>query len=167
MAKYKQVEFPPSRITTLDMGDLKDFRNHVMGFLELDVTDARQNIRELRQNTGKSVSLTAWLIKAICAAIGEYPMAAGYLAGKRKAIVFDSVDIAMLVERTAKGYPPVIDLNELSLLKPVLQASNHLPDLHARVAAALREPAQERNGMSPGSAAAFLRNLHHYLQSIE
>ena len=75
--------------------------------------------------------------------------------------------IAMLVERTAKGYPPVIDLNELSLLKPVLQASNHLPDLHARVAAALREPAQERNGMSPGSAAAFLRNLHHYLQSIE
>jgi len=108
MAKYKEVEFPPSRITTLDMGDLKDFRNHVMGFLELDVTDARQNIRELRQNTGKSVSLTAWLIKAICAAIGEYPMAAGYLAGKRKAIVFDSVDIAMLVEREVEGqYVPL------------------------------------------------------------
>lgn len=103
MTRYKKVEFPQSRITTLDMGDLKDFRNHVMGFLELDVTDARNKIRELRQSAGRPASLTAWLIKAICAAVNEYPLVVGYLAGKREAIVFDSVDIAMLVEREVEG----------------------------------------------------------------
>lgn len=88
----------------LDMGDLKDFRNHVMGFLELDVTQAREKIHELRRSTGQQLSFTAWLIKAICAAIEEFPIAAGYLAGKRKAIIFDSVDIAMLIERDVDGY---------------------------------------------------------------
>jgi len=75
--------------------------------------------------------------------------------------------IAMLIERTTKGYPPVLAFGELALLKPVLQASSYLPTLHARLAAAMREPAEERNGMPPGSGTAFLRSLQHYLQSIE
>jgi hypothetical protein len=74
---------------------------------------------------------------------------------------------AMLIERTTKGYPPVMALGELTLLKPVLQASGYLPTLHERLATAMQEPAEERNGMPPGSGAAFLRTLHHYLQSIE
>jgi pyruvate/2-oxoglutarate dehydrogenase complex dihydrolipoamide acyltransferase (E2) component len=102
--KFTEVIFPKSRVATLDMGDLKDFRNHVMGFLELDVTDARQKIRELRRSSDRQLSLTAWLIKAICAAIEEFPVAAGYLSGKSKALVFETVDIAMLVERDVDGY---------------------------------------------------------------
>ncbi len=75
--------------------------------------------------------------------------------------------VAMLIERTTKGYPPVMALGELTLLKPVLQASGYLPTLHARLATAMHEPVEERNGMPPGSGAAFLRTLQHYLQSIE
>jgi pyruvate/2-oxoglutarate dehydrogenase complex dihydrolipoamide acyltransferase (E2) component len=102
--KFTEVKFPKSRVATLDMGDLKDFRNHVMGFLELDVTDARQKIRELRRTSDRQLSLTAWLIKAICAAIEEFPIAAGYLSGKSKALIFETIDIAMLIERDVDGY---------------------------------------------------------------
>jgi pyruvate/2-oxoglutarate dehydrogenase complex dihydrolipoamide acyltransferase (E2) component len=102
--KSSEVRFPKTRVATLDMGDLKDFRNHVMGFLELDVTNAREKIRDLRRSTGQQLSFTAWLIKAICDAIEEFPISAGYLAGKRKAIIFDTVDIAMLIERDVDGY---------------------------------------------------------------
>ena len=102
--KFSEVRFPKSRVATLDMGDLKDFRNHVMGFLELDVTDTRTKIRDLRRSTGQQLSFTAWLIKSICSAIEEFPIAAGYLADKRTAIIFDSIDIAMLIEREVDGY---------------------------------------------------------------
>jgi hypothetical protein len=75
--------------------------------------------------------------------------------------------VAMLIERTTRGYPPVMALGELTPLKPVLKASNQLPALQARLAAALHEPLEERDGMPTGSGAAFLRTLQHYLQSIE
>ncbi len=101
---YQNVIFPKTRVATFDTGDLKNYRNHVWGFLELDVTDARKTIRELRQSSGRQLSFTAWLIKSISDTIDEYPIAAGYLTGKRKAIVFDSIDIAMLVEREVEGY---------------------------------------------------------------
>jgi len=102
--KFTEVKFPKSRVATLDMGDLKDFRNHVMGFLELDVTEARVRIRDLRRSTGQQLSFTAWLIKAICTAIDDFPIAAGYLSGKSKALVFETIDIAMLIERDVDGY---------------------------------------------------------------
>ncbi len=74
---------------------------------------------------------------------------------------------ALLIERTTKGYPPVVAFDELTLLKPVLQASGHLPTLQASLAYAMYEPVEERNGMPPGSGAAFLRDLHQYLQGIQ
>lgn len=101
---YKTVNFPKTRVATLDMGDLSQVRNRVMGFLELDVTNARRMIRELRGKSGRQLSFTAWLIKTISATLEEYPIAAAYLCGKSKAIIFDQIDIAMMVEREVEGY---------------------------------------------------------------
>lgn len=103
MKKYTEIEFPKTRIATLDVGELGRKKHHVKGLVELDVTETRQLIREYRLQTLKPLSFTAWLIKTISTTLKEFPQTHAYLQGKRKAMVFTDIDIAITVEREYEG----------------------------------------------------------------
>jgi pyruvate/2-oxoglutarate dehydrogenase complex dihydrolipoamide acyltransferase (E2) component len=99
---YKTVTFPASRLATIDIGVAAFRKHHIRALFELDVTEARIKIAKLEKSEEK-ISFNAWLIKCISEAITRYPLIHGVRSGKRKAIVFDDVDVSIMVERELKG----------------------------------------------------------------
>jgi hypothetical protein len=99
---YTFRKFPASRIATVDVYSTGVLRHHVSALLEIDVTDSRQKIRNLRRG-GTPVSFTGWVIYEISRSIACFPEAAAYLAGKRKLMLFHDVNVSTMVEREVEG----------------------------------------------------------------
>ena len=99
---YKTDTFPYSRITTIDMGAAALKKHHIKALIELDVTNARRKIQELKRDS-VSVSFNAWLIKCISQAVEEFKPMHGIRKGKRQIVVFDDIDISIMVEREIEG----------------------------------------------------------------
>lgn len=95
---FRIIEFPKSRLATLEVGQYGSDKHPMYGLLEVDVTDARQAAPRLRQ-TGQGVSFTAWMIKAVAGSVARHGEAHAIAMGKRRIVVFDGVDIALPVER--------------------------------------------------------------------
>src|SRR5512138_1639364 len=72
--------------------------------LELDVTEARRKIKDRRKAIGERVSFTGWLLKVIADTIGEHKEVAAFRLGRRKLMVFDHVDVSIVVEKEVAGY---------------------------------------------------------------
>lgn len=103
MRDFIETRFPKSRIATFDTVYIGKRKHHMAGFLEFDVTDALQKIRDFRRRENTQLSFTAWLIKTISSTLLEYPQAHGYLVGKSKIISFNDIDISILIERELQG----------------------------------------------------------------
>jgi len=87
-----------SRIATFDVFDAGLRKHHISALLEFDVTESRKKLRELRRE-GISVSFNAWLVKAIGTVIGKHPEAAAYICNKKKVIIFNDINVSLLVEK--------------------------------------------------------------------
>jgi hypothetical protein len=87
------IQYPPSRQLTMDLGKIGCGKHHVKALLEVDVTEARQKIRQHRQ-AGKKIALTAWLIKVIADCAALHPLICGVnrLRGN-KVVVFNDGEI--------------------------------------------------------------------------
>ena len=93
-----ELSYPSSRRLTFDLGKIGLEKHSVKALLEVDVTEARQKIRQYR-HTGMKISFTAWLIKAIADCVALHPPVAGFnLAKSNKVLVFNEVDISIVVE---------------------------------------------------------------------
>ncbi|MFX0084353.1 MAG: 2-oxo acid dehydrogenase subunit E2 [Candidatus Hodarchaeota archaeon] len=78
-------------------------KHRIYGLVEIDVTDARKFISENEAKTGEQLSFTAWVIKCIVKAITEYREIQAFKKGKYKLIVFDDVDVGMIIERQVRS----------------------------------------------------------------
>ena len=87
-----------SRIATFDIFSIGLLRHHVYALLELDVTDSRVKIRALKRN-GTIISFNAWIIKVISNALEQHPEAAAYLYNKKKLIIYNHINISVIVEK--------------------------------------------------------------------
>jgi len=97
---YRVVKFPPERNATLDTLRWARKRLQVPSLIEVDVTDARRAIREYRNRTGKSLSLTAWVVACTARAALEHPGVHALRRGRHRIVLFHEVDVAVLVERS-------------------------------------------------------------------
>lgn len=103
-ADYREIFFPPSRISTMDICALGRKKHHIAGLLEIDVTDARAKFRQYKAQNGESLSFTAWAMHCVGAAAAEYPQVTAYLTGRRKMAVSGGIDIAVTVEKRTGGH---------------------------------------------------------------
>ncbi len=78
-------------------------KHHVAALIELDVTEARHKIHQLNRQNASRISFNAWLLHTIAQSLKKYPYASAYLRGKRKRIIFEDINISMLVEKDQKG----------------------------------------------------------------
>ena len=98
-----EIPYPSSRQLTFDLGKIGLAKHHVKALLEVDVTEARRIIRQNR-HSGNKISFTAWLIKAIADCVALHPPIAGVNHAKRnKVLVFEDVDISIVVEKEVNG----------------------------------------------------------------
>lgn len=98
MAAYTYQKIPRSRIATFDVFAIGLQKHHVIALLEFDVTDSRAKLQALKRQ-GVNVSFTAWLVKVIGTALAQHPEAAAYLYSKRKLMMFQDINISILVEK--------------------------------------------------------------------
>ena len=89
---------PQSRIATFDIFSVGLLKHHVSALLEFDVTESRKKLHDLRKN-GVNVSFNAWIIKVISSILQKHPEASAYLYNKKKLILFNDINISILVEK--------------------------------------------------------------------
>lgn len=99
---YSFRSIPASRIATFDIFSIGLKRHHVSALLEFDVTESRNKLRELRKK-GIEISFNAWLIKIIGTVLSNHPESAAYIFSKRKLIIFNDINISILVEKNIGG----------------------------------------------------------------
>lgn len=95
---YILKRIPQSRIATFDIFSVGLLKHHVSALLEFDVTESRIRLRELRKK-GINISFNAWIIKVISSILQAQPEAAAYLYSKKKLILFNDINISILVEK--------------------------------------------------------------------
>lgn len=125
-----EIPYPSSRQLTFDLGKIGLAKHHVRALLEVDVTEARRLIKQNRHR-GARISFTAWLIKAIADCVALHPQVAGVNDAKRnRVLVFQDVDISIVVEKEVNGarvpLPYVIrksDKKSLSQIQEEIEAA--------------------------------------------
>lgn len=81
----------------------------IHGLFEVDVTRVRVLLHEHGRATGESMSFTAFILKCLAHAIDQDKTLQAYPKGSRHLVIFDSVDVALPIERTMDGMPlPVV-----------------------------------------------------------
>jgi pyruvate/2-oxoglutarate dehydrogenase complex dihydrolipoamide acyltransferase (E2) component len=102
-ADYQLVPYPKMRRATAAM--LRSFQRKPMlhGLLEVDVTTAREFLREHKARTGESLSFTAFIIGCVGKAVAEHKTVQAYRQGWKHLVVFDDVDVATVIERDVAG----------------------------------------------------------------
>ncbi|MHA1355513.1 MAG: 2-oxo acid dehydrogenase subunit E2, partial [Candidatus Heimdallarchaeota archaeon] len=74
----------------------------VIGLIEIDITKALAKIEEIKKKQNYMVSMTGWVAKCVAQAVMENKHLNSYRRG-RKIIVFDNVDISVIIELTLKS----------------------------------------------------------------
>lgn len=102
MTTFDIEEYPKSRLATCDVGVIGRKKHHIIGLLEIDVTNARRKIKE-NIRLGFKMSFTSWLIKVISSTIAEHPYIHAINTHRRQQILFHDVDISLPIEKDVNG----------------------------------------------------------------
>jgi pyruvate/2-oxoglutarate dehydrogenase complex dihydrolipoamide acyltransferase (E2) component len=116
-SSYKVIDLSPGRRVWLNMLDLPGQKHTMFGLLEVDVTVARQLIAEHKTRTGEPLSFTGFLIACLARAVDANKEVQAYLKRRRKLVIYDDVDVAMMVEHQ-EGKKKV-------LMGHVIRTANH------------------------------------------
>ncbi|MDP4221869.1 MAG: 2-oxo acid dehydrogenase subunit E2 [Bacteroidota bacterium] len=96
--RYRYQEIPRSRIATFDVFAVGLQKHHISAMLEFDVTESRRKLRDIRKQ-GINVSFNAWIIKVISNVLQEHPEAASFIYNKRKLLIFNDINVSIIVEK--------------------------------------------------------------------
>jgi pyruvate/2-oxoglutarate dehydrogenase complex dihydrolipoamide acyltransferase (E2) component len=96
---YHVVDLTPGRRAWLNILDLPRPTHSMFGLLEVDVTVSRQFIAAHKVHTGETLSFTGFLTYCLACAVDEDKAVQAYLKGHKKFVLFDDVNVGLMVER--------------------------------------------------------------------
>jgi pyruvate/2-oxoglutarate dehydrogenase complex dihydrolipoamide acyltransferase (E2) component len=149
---YTRRPFSPSRQLMTDVLDAASRKHMIHGLIEVDVTKARQRIREMREQTGESLSFTGFIIYCCARAVDMSKDVHAYRDWRNRLTIFDDVDIATGVERSAEGRTRVVFA--------VIRAANRksVKEIHQEIRQAQTKTAEEVQGFQwIGAVPGFIR----------
>ena len=97
------IPFPRSRRVVVDYLEGARHKHHIHGLLELDVTEPRHRIRTIANESGTSLSFTAFIAACVGKAVTENPMLHAILDWRQRLHLYDDVDINIIIERKVRG----------------------------------------------------------------
>ena len=102
MKNFRLYHYPKSRLATFDVGRIGYKKHHIIGLVEIDVTSAREKIRDAIKS-GRKISFTSWIIKVISSTIikNDYIHSINYK--NRTQVSFNDVDISLPIEKYVEG----------------------------------------------------------------
>jgi len=101
---YLVVPFPKLRRVLALMYPAVQRAHKTRGLIEVDVTEARQYLRDHEAKTGESLSFTAFITACLAHAVDENKALNACRKGAKRLAIFDDVDVAMLIERDIEGH---------------------------------------------------------------
>jgi pyruvate/2-oxoglutarate dehydrogenase complex dihydrolipoamide acyltransferase (E2) component len=154
--KQKPVDYqvvPYSKLRRIIAVMLRSFQRMPMmhGLLEVDVTKAREFLRDHKARTGESLSFTAFLIACLAKAVDESKAVQAYRKGRNQLILFEDVDVNTQIEHEMNGQKQAIVY--------ILRAANRktFREIHHEIRAAQGENvAQAVKGIKALNALLFL-----------
>jgi len=96
---YNIQTYPLSRVLTSDVGKLGMQKHHIKSMIEIDVTDSRIKLKRKKSGTSDKVSFTSWILKCISQAVSENKQVHALRKSKNKLIIFNDIDISVIVEK--------------------------------------------------------------------
>jgi len=153
---YEIETIPRARATLVDALAVGARRHMVHGFVEVDVTRARQIIRRHEHDTGEALSFTAFIIAGAARAIAANKPLNAYRDWRNRLVVFDDVDVATLVEGEAGAVA----------VPHVIRAANRksFREIHDEIRAVQARPAS--SPQRSGFAARLSGRLPHFLRRL-
>ncbi|MEJ2600164.1 MAG: 2-oxo acid dehydrogenase subunit E2 [Anaerolineales bacterium] len=100
---YTIVPFPKIRRLMVDGGRLGRQKHVIHGLVEMDVTRARQVIREHKARTGETLSFTAFAIACLGRAVDMNKHMHAYRNWRDQLVIFDEVDVNTMFEVEVDG----------------------------------------------------------------
>ncbi len=97
-ARFTTRPFPRERHDVVDALEVGARRHVVHALLELDVTRARQLIRDHEAATGERFSFTAFVVASLSRALDADTALQAYRDWRGRLVTFDDVDVVTLVE---------------------------------------------------------------------
>src|ERR1035437_823953 len=109
MTEYQIQKNPKKRIAIIDICAIGLQKHHIASMIEIDVSASREKIKKYKRTPNK-ISFTAWLIKVISNTIKDHELVAAYSKGKSKIIIFNDINISLVVEKVLNGQKVPIPL---------------------------------------------------------
>lgn len=147
---YHVVDLSPGRRIWMNALDLSGPVHWMYGLLEVDVTLARQMIAEHKARTGEALSFTGFLIFCLARAVDENKEVQSYLKGRKQLIMFEDVNVGMMVEHKAG--------DKTALMGHIIQAANRKTyrEIHQEIRRVQSKPAPPGRGMPSWFRSAML-----------
>ena len=99
--KYRKLKFSPTRMILADYNDAAASLNRVQGLLEVDITDGLEIIQDIKKKHNYDLSMTAWIVYCVSKAVRQNMHMNSFRKG-RKIIVFDDIDVSVIIEIVTK-----------------------------------------------------------------
>jgi len=158
IGRFEERQFPEFRNATIDTLNWGSKRHHIPILLEIDVTAARDAIRDLKK-TGQRVSFTGWVVKCLAQAVSEHKFIHSLRQGKRRLVIFDDVDVTIIVERAVPG------AGEMLPMPYIIRKANEktVVTIHSEIRTAQQQPVVAVEVQIASTRAAWLTNLFSIL----
>jgi pyruvate/2-oxoglutarate dehydrogenase complex dihydrolipoamide acyltransferase (E2) component len=148
---YHVRPFPHMRRLVVDQAWLAQRKHMIHGLIEVDVTTARQAIRDHQAATGERLSFTAFLVACLGHAVDANKELQAYQDWRGRLIVFDDVDVVTIVEIVVDGqsFP----------LAHIIRAANRrsVREIHDEIRAVQAWPAASPSLQHARAVDAFVR----------
>ena len=147
---YHVVNLTPGRRAWVNALDLSGPTHWMYGLLEVDVTVAQQYIAEHKRRTGEALSFTGFLVFCLARAVDENKEVQAYLKGRKQIIMFDDVNVGMMVEHKAG--------EKTALMGHIIQGANRKTfwEIHQEIRFVQSEPVPPSRGMPSWFRSAML-----------
>jgi pyruvate/2-oxoglutarate dehydrogenase complex dihydrolipoamide acyltransferase (E2) component len=156
IGNFEERKFPDFRNATIDTLIWGSKRHHIPILLEMDVTAARATIRD-QKKMSQSISFTGWIVKCVAQAVSEYKSIHALRKGKRRLVIFEDVDVSIIMERavgeTSEG--------ETLPMPYIIRKANEktVATIHSEIRAAQQRPVATGEVQINSTHAAWMTNL--------
>lgn len=139
--RFHIIDFPPDRRDMPTINELNARKHFMYGLLEVDVTVAKQFIEEHRVQTGELLSFTGYMAFCLARAVDEDKAVQAYMKGRKHLVVFEDVDVGLMVERRLG--------EKQTLMGLVIRGANHKTyrEIHQEIRSAQSKSVPANGGM--------------------
>lgn len=137
--KYSIEPLPIFRRLLIDSLDVGRKKHWIHGMIEADITDVRERFRQIKEQTGASLSFTGFIIHCCARAIEEDKHVHAYRDWRKRLVLYDEVDVSVPVELPAEGGKELLQL--------IIRAANRksVQEIHREI----RQAQTKRLGDTP------------------